>query len=80
MGMANKTYMKRYINIYPSKRYFIKLGKGVSSLYRIGPHNIDFISFLCGSILGDTHLEKRGKGLGTRIIFEQCQQNVEYLR
>jgi hypothetical protein len=62
-----------------SKRYFYSLGKGVSSLKRIGPHNQDFLSFIIGSILGDSHLEKRKGGLGTRIIFEQCQQNMEYL-
>lgn len=44
-----------------------------------GPHNIDIISIIIGSILGDTQLEKRYKGLGTRIIFEQSNKNVEYL-
>jgi ubiquinol-cytochrome c reductase cytochrome b subunit len=51
----------------------------LSSLKRIGPHNQDVISLIIGSILGDTHLEKRKKGLGTRIIFEQSSNNVEYL-
>ena len=46
---------------------------------RIGPHNIDVLSVLMGSILGDTHLEKRKKGIGSRIIFEQCNRNVEYI-
>ena len=46
---------------------------------RIGPHNLDVISVLIGSILGDTHLEKRKNGIGTRIIFEQSNRNVEYL-
>jgi len=46
---------------------------------RIGPHNIDIISIIIGSTLGDTHLEKRKKGIGTRVIFEQCNRNVEYL-
>lgn len=43
---------------------------------RIGPHNLDVISVLIGSILGDTHLEKREKGIGTIIIFEQSNLNV----
>lgn len=60
-------------------RKFFSLGKGISSLKRIGPHNNDFLSFLIGSLLGDCHLEKRTEGCGTRIIFEQCQQNMEYL-
>lgn len=46
---------------------------------RIGPHNIDIISLIVGSTLGDTHLEKRNKGLGSRVIFEQSNKNVEYL-
>lgn len=46
---------------------------------RIGPHNEDVISVLVGSILGDSHLEKRKRGIGTRVIFEQCNRNVEYI-
>ena len=65
--------------IYIQKRSFFYLKQGYSSFYRIGPHNIDFISFILGGILGDVHFEKRKEGCGTRIIFEQCQQNVEYL-
>lgn len=72
----NFTYkFKNFIN----KRYFFSLTKGKSFLLRVGPHNKDFISFLLGSILGDTHLEKRKNSIGVRIIFEQCQRNVEYL-
>lgn len=51
----------------------------LSSNQRIGPHNLDVISIIIGSILGDSHLEKRKNGLGTRIIFEQSNRNVEYL-
>src|ERR1700709_561478 len=54
--------------------------KKLISTKRIGPHNIDIISIIMGSTLGDTHLEKRNKGIGTRIIFEQSNKNVEYLR
>lgn len=63
------------------KNFHIKsnnIGRLKSDL-RIGPHNIDVISILIGSILGDTHLEKRKRGIGTRIIFEQCNRNVEYI-
>ena len=35
-----------------------------SSLKRIGPHNIDIISLIIGSTLGDSHLEKRKGGIG----------------
>ena len=44
-----------------------------------GPHNIDIISIIVGSILGDTYLEKRIKGKGTRVIFDLCNINIEYL-
>jgi hypothetical protein len=30
-------------------------------------------------LLGDGHLEKRNRGIGTRLIIEQTNQNVEYL-
>jgi len=51
----------------------------LTSKNRIGPHNIDIITMIIGSTLGDTHLEKRKNGIGTRIIFEQKSANVEYL-
>jgi len=51
----------------------------IPSTKRIGPHDIDIISILIGAILGDTHLEKRKTGKGTRIKFEQSSKNVEYL-
>jgi heme/copper-type cytochrome/quinol oxidase subunit 4 len=44
---------------------------------RIGPHNFDILSLIIGSLLGDSHIEKRNKGF--RLIFEQCNNNVEYL-
>jgi ubiquinol-cytochrome c reductase cytochrome b subunit len=53
--------------------------KKLTSKERIGPHNIDIISIIIGSTLGDTHLEKRKNGIGTRVIFEQSNRNVEYL-
>jgi hypothetical protein len=34
---------------------------------------------IIGSTLGDSHLEKRKNGIGTRVIFEQSNRNVEYL-
>ena len=47
--------------------------------FKIGPHNIDVISIIIGSTLGDTHLEKRSNGVGTRLKFVQSHKNVEYL-
>ena len=60
------------------RTFFTGTGKMVS-YDRIGPHNIDIISIIVGSVLGDSHLEKRSRGVGTRIIFEQSNRNVEYL-
>lgn len=51
----------------------------IPSIKRIGPHNIDILSLIIGSVLGDSHLEKRIRGLGTRVIFEQSNKNVEDL-
>ncbi len=51
----------------------------IKGLYRIGPHNIDVISIIFGSLLGDAHGEKRLKGLGTRFSFYQEDSHVEYL-
>lgn len=65
-----------------NKRSFYTETNAISKLrsdLRIGPHDQDVISVLVGSILGDTHLEKRKTGIGTRIIFEQCNRNVEYI-
>ena len=51
----------------------------LTSKERIGPHNLDIISIIIGSTLSDSHLEKRKNGIGTRVIFEQSNRNVEYL-
>ena len=51
----------------------------LKGIYRIGPHNIDVISIIFGSLLGDAHAERRLKGLGTRISFFQEDSHVEYL-
>jgi hypothetical protein len=34
---------------------------------------------IIGSTLGNTNLEKRKNGIGTRVIFKQSNRNVEYL-
>ena len=48
-------------------------------IYRIGPHNKDIISVICGSLLGNGQAEKRLIGLGTRINFYQEDAHTEYL-
>lgn len=66
------------LNIKNNVKFSSKIIK-LTSKERIGPHNIDIISMIIGSILGNTNLEKRKNGIGTRIIFEQSNRNVEYL-
>src|SRR5260363_373975 len=44
---------------------------------RIGPHNLDVLSVIFGSLLGDSHAERHGNGV--RISFQQESSNVEYL-
>jgi LAGLIDADG DNA endonuclease family protein len=51
----------------------------LKGIYRIGPHNKDVLSIIFGSLLGDSHGEKRLKGLGTRFSFSQEDSHVEYL-
>ena len=44
---------------------------------RIGPHNIDILSIIFGTLLGDGHAEKRANG--TRIAFYQAGSHKDYL-
>lgn len=60
-----------------SKRSFFSAN--LNSVERIGPHSLDVISLIVGSILGYSYLEKSNTRLGTRVIFVQCNSNVEYL-
>ena len=50
---------------------------GKTSVERIGPHNIDVISIIIGSLLGDGQMEKYGDG--ARFVFYQAKINGEYL-
>jgi ubiquinol-cytochrome c reductase cytochrome b subunit len=48
-----------------------------SSLNRIGPHSLEILSIIYGTLLGDSHIEKRSSNV--RISFQQENSNVEYL-
>ena len=67
-----------YIN---KNKYIINLNitnkKDINN--NIGPLNIDILSIIYGSILGDGHAEKRKGGKGTRIVFQQEYCNINYL-
>ena len=47
------------------------------AIERIGPHNKDIISIFYGTLLGDSHIEKRCGNV--RITFQQENKNCEYL-
>ena len=78
-------YKLNFLNL--GERFFIyfiiplnyKIGNKYKGWQRIGPHNIDIISILFGSLLGDAHAEKRIGGVGTRITFYQEGSHVEYI-
>jgi hypothetical protein len=46
---------------------------------RVGPHNRDVLSVFYGTLLGDSHAEKRIQGKGTRLSFYQEALHSEYL-
>lgn len=73
--------LKWCINTHNSNSNFHTKRNGYSKgLERIGPHDLKYLSLIVGSVLGDSHLEKRTVSGGTRVIFEQCSSNVNYLR
>ena len=49
----------------------------VRAINRIGPHNIDVLSLIFGSMLGDCYGERHGKG--TRFCFQQEKNHKAYL-
>jgi len=65
------------IDLCPTYLYLSFFLPFIRSNNRIGPHNIDVLSLILGSMLGDSTAEKHGKG--TRIILQQENNNVEYL-
>lgn len=50
----------------------------IRSYKRIGPHNLDVLSVIFGSLLGDSYGNKRSAE-GTRICYRQSSINKEYL-
>ena len=47
------------------------------TLHRTGPHDRELLAFLTGSLLGDGHLERHGRG--SRLSLQQESSNVAYL-
>lgn len=56
-----------------------KIAKRLQATSRVGPHNLDILSIIFGSLLGDSHAERRAIGNGTRISFSQEANHKEYL-
>jgi hypothetical protein len=72
--------MANYLNLANS--IFVKNSTKLTKIRanrRIGPHNLDILSIIFGSLLGDGHAEKRIQGNGTRITFYQEASHVSYL-
>lgn len=67
------------INIMPLLVTNLYNTKKLRGLNRIGPHNIDILSIIFGSLLGDAHAEKRSDNGGTRISFYQESTHLSYL-
>lgn len=67
-----------FLTVNLNRRLF-HIERKIHSHKRIGPHNLNVIEVIIGNLLGNGHLEKRYKGIGTRLIVEQKNQNVEYL-
>ena len=59
--------------LVPLSSQFVK----VRSLQRIGPHNLNILSFIFGSLLGDGYAEQHGNG--TRFCFQQEGSHATYL-
>lgn len=65
-----------YIKKENSKDSFVKR---IRSEYRIGPHNKDILSIFYGSLLGNSHADKRKEGNGTRLSISQESNRKSYL-
>ena len=62
------------LNNFQSSRFHTR----VKARSRIGPHNLDVVSVIVGSLLGDSYANRRSVE-GTRICYRQSSINKEYL-
>jgi ubiquinol-cytochrome c reductase cytochrome b subunit len=56
-----------------------KIANRIKSDTRVGPHSLDVLSLIYGTLLGDSHAEYRPQGNGTRLGFYQEAIHKEYL-
>lgn len=83
-----KCYLKNYIwnnkiiskgNIFFISVLFPIANSKYRGSQRIGPHDMDVLSVIFGSLLGDSYAEKRIRGVGTRINFYQEDSHYQYI-
>lgn len=75
LSLAIAGQRNNIINKMPSNRMFHTRVKAAS---RIGPHNLDVISVIVGSLLGDCYANKRSVE-GTRLCYRQSLVHKGYL-
>ncbi len=75
--LNNISYISLNLKINNSR--FFHVESNIHSHKRQGPHLLEVIETIIGTLLGDGHLEKRKIGTGTRLKIEQSSRNVEYL-
>ena len=68
-----------YVSTLPGISTATKEIVKIQAKKRIGPHNINILNILFGSLLGDCHAEFRNKGKGTRFTFYQESSHSCYL-
>lgn len=56
-----------------------RTAKRMKADMRIGPHNHDILSIFYGTLLGDSHAERRRSGQGVRLSMSQESHHGEYL-
>jgi hypothetical protein len=83
--ILNKTEDTCVLTIAGQKNYIIKkipsnrmFHTRVKAASRIGPHNLDVISVIVGSLLGDCYANKRSVE-GTRLCYRQSTVHKDYL-
>jgi hypothetical protein len=64
---------------YPQKNSLVWCSNNLKSHERIGPHNLNIISLIVGSLLSNSYLEKRSLASSVRLVFIKYSNNVEYL-
>lgn len=66
-----------FMDIYHSHIFLAFIQPRFKAIKRIGPHNLDILSILTGSLLGDGHIYRDHNSY--RIRFEQGYKHKDYL-